>query len=221
MFTGESPENYEQKCHCILVLDVSGSMQGESIAQLNRGLQEFQTEVISDYQASQRLEISIVTFGSTVQCIQEPTLITNFQMPMLEAGGLTKMVDAVRLAISLDQQRKQWYRNTGQNYYRSIIVLITDGQPEPADQDIEGLSREVRDGVKNKNFIFYGLGVKGYNHQKLAQICSVELPPLPLDGYKYAEFFQWLSNSIGMITKSKEGEVLQLPAVTGWTQIQM
>jgi uncharacterized protein YegL len=83
-----------------------------------------------------------------------------------------------------------------------------------------GLSNEVSSKVASKNFMFYSLGVRGYNHQKLNQICSTP-PPLPLDGYKFSEFFKWLSNSIGIITKSTEGEVLMLPPVSDWTQIQM
>jgi len=34
-FIAESPENYEQKCLCALVLDVSASMHGQPISELN------------------------------------------------------------------------------------------------------------------------------------------------------------------------------------------
>lgn len=219
MFEGESPDNYEQKCLCVLVVDISGSMSGEPMNQLNKGLQEFHKEVIADFVASQRLEVSLVTFGSSVLCIQEPNLVNNFQMPTLATYGSTKLVDGVRLAMDVVENRKRWYKETGQNYYRPMIVLITDGEPD-GDQDLMGLSNEVSSKVASKNFMFYSLGVRGYNHQKLNQICSTP-PPLPLDGYKFSEFFKWLSNSIGIITKSTEGEVLMLPPVSDWTQIQM
>ena len=219
MFEGQSPENYEQKCLCVLVVDVSGSMQGEPIDQLNKGLQEFHKEVIADFVASQRLEVSIVTFGSSVLCIQEPTLVNSFEMPKLSTNGSTKLVDGVRLAIDVVENRKRWYKETGQNYYRPMIFLITDGAPD-SDQDLNGLSREVSSKLESKSFMFYSLGVRGYNHQILNQICSTP-PPLPLDGTKFPEFFKWLSNSIGIITKSTEGETLMLPPVSDWTQIQM
>ena len=219
MFEGQSPDNYEQKCLCVLVVDISGSMSGEPINQLNKGLQEFHKEVIADFVASQRLEVSIVTFGSSVLCIQEPNLVNNFQMPNLSTNGSTKLVDGVRLAMDVVENRKRWYKETGQNYYRPMIVLITDGEPD-GDQDLMGLSNEVSSKVASKNFMFYSLGVRGYNHQKLNQICSTP-PPLPLDGYKFSEFFKWIRNSIVIITKSTEGEVLMLPPVSDWTQIQM
>ncbi len=219
MFEGVSPENYEQKCLCVLVLDVSGSMEGESIRELNAGLRAFQQEIEKDFVASQRLEISIVTFGSKIECIQEPALIGNFLMPSLSVYGSTKLVDGVREAMRIVENRKQWYKNTGQTYYRPMIVLITDGEPD-SDQDVAGLSQEVSSAINAKKFMFYALGVQGYNHQKLLQVCSTP-PPLPLDAKKFSEFFRWLSNSIGIITKSTEGDRLALPPVSDWTQIQM
>ncbi len=220
MFTAESPENYEQKCHCVLILDVSSSMAGQPMEQLNQGLATFHREVMQDYVAAQRLEISVVTFGSDVQVVQEPALVANFDMPRLMASGSTRLVDGVRKAISLDDDRKRWYRQTGQNYYRSLLVLITDGEPD-ANQDLAGLGAEVREAVTGRRFSFYGLGVRGYNADKLARICPVNVPPLPLDGYKFAEFFKWLSNSISIITTSREGDTLNLPPISGWTQMQM
>ena len=220
MFKGESPENYEQKCLCVLVLDTSGSMDGEPILELNKGLQDFHHEVAMDFVASQRLEVSIVSFNSTTQVLREPALLQNLEMPRLSASGTTKLVDAVRTAMFKVEERKQWYRETGQNYYRPMIVLITDGEPD-SDQDLSGLSDELQRSVAAKKFSFYALGVRGYNHAKLAQVCPPSTPPLPLDGYKFSEFFKWLSNSIGIITKSKEGDTLSLPPVSGWTQIQV
>lgn len=219
-FHGETPDNYEQKCLCVLVLDTSGSMAGESIKQLNKGLQEFYQAVEEDMTAANRLEISIITFGSTIKCIQEPALIDNFDMPTLRTSGTTKLVDAVRMAMESIENRKRWYKETGQPYYRPIMVLITDGEPD-YDQDVDGLSIEIDDAVNNKRFTFFGLGVKDYNHKKLAQICPVLTPPLPLEGYRFSEFFKWLSNSISVITKSKDGENIKLPPVSGWTQMEI
>ncbi|MCA9401986.1 MAG: VWA domain-containing protein, partial [Candidatus Omnitrophica bacterium] len=105
----ETPENYEQKCLCVLVLDVSGSMGGHPINELNKGLQDFHREVLNDFVAAQRLEVAIITFGSSINIIQEPGLVNNFEMPTLTTSGTTKLVDAVRMAMNLVETRKQWY----------------------------------------------------------------------------------------------------------------
>ena len=44
-FSVESPENYEPKSICCLVLDLSWSMHGKPIEELNHGLQEFHADI--------------------------------------------------------------------------------------------------------------------------------------------------------------------------------
>ncbi|WMX13435.1 MULTISPECIES: VWA domain-containing protein [unclassified Aureispira] len=218
-FQGETPDNYEQKCLCTLVLDTSGSMSGAAIRELNRGLQEFYAAIEEDLIAANRLEVGIITFGSSIKTIQDPALIDNFDMPTLTVAGTTRLVDAVREAMRKTEQRKQWYKETGQPYYRPIIVLITDGEPD-RDQDVKGLSSEIQSAVDSKKFTFWGLGVKGFNQHVLNEICPNSAPAIPLAGYKFAEFFKWLSNSIGIITKSKEGDSIELPPVSDWAQMK-
>jgi uncharacterized protein YegL len=162
----ESPANYEQKCLCVLVLDTSGSMQGDPIKQLNDGIQQFKNDILTDFVASQRLEICIVTFDSSIRCLQEPVLMQNAHMPHLSASGSTKLVDGLRLGMQKIEERKQWYRTTGQSYFRPFIVLITDGEPD-SNQDVVSLAHEVRQGFDSKKFIMWSVGVQGYNHTKL------------------------------------------------------
>lgn len=219
-FGGESPENYEQKCLCVLVLDVSGSMAGSPIDQLNQGLKDFQKELQNDFVAAQRIEVAIVTFGSTVDTVVQPKLSSDFEMPTLKTSGSTKLVDGVRMAINIVDERKNWYKSTGQTYYRPWVMLITDGEPD-SDQDVVGLSNEIQNKVNSKGFSFYAVGVEGYNHSKLLKICHPSTPPLPLKGLAFNELFKWLSASISLVSKSVEGQQLQLPPAGGWAQIQV
>lgn len=218
LFRGESPANYEQKCLCVLVLDTSGSMGGLPIQQLNQGLQVFQQEVMQDFIATQRLEIAIFTFGGQVRCIQQPALIDAFAMPNLQASGSTPLVDGMREAMRYVEERKKYYRATGQNYYRPIVILMTDGAPD-GNQDVAGLSQEVRTAVDQGKFLLFGVGVEGYNHNLLASICPTHTPPLPLKGLNFSEFFKWLSKSVQIVSHSKQGDTINLPSVSGWTQM--
>jgi len=203
----EQASNLEQKCLCVLVVDVSSSMGGEPLKQLNVGLQDFQRDVADEFVTSQRLEVSIVTFGSSVNCLQKPALIDSFQMPMLGVSGSTKLVDGVRMGLSIVEARKQWYKETGQTYYRPMLILITDGESDPG-QDLTGLSSQIASSVANKGIIFLALGVCGYNNQKLSTLCPPPTKPMPLAGYEFAKFFKWLSNSIstGIIKSSDAGQ---------------
>jgi uncharacterized protein YegL len=216
-FSAKSPENYEQKCLCVLALDISGSMSGTPIRQLNQGLQDFYNEVKNDKTTADRLEFSIVTFHSEVENVLDPSLVDNFTMPSLEASGSTKLVDGVREAISTAEARKSWYKETGQPYYRPWIILISDGAPD-SDQDVNGLSKEIQIGTENKSFFFFAVGVEGADMDVLSQISSSQMPPAPLEGLKFTEFFKWLSDSMTMVTSSQDGEQIDLPSPADWMQ---
>ena len=58
----EFVENPENRCPVILLLDTSGSMSGQPIQELNRGLAAFKEDVMKDAQASLSVEVAIVTF---------------------------------------------------------------------------------------------------------------------------------------------------------------
>lgn len=219
-FVAETPDNFEQKCLCVLVLDVSGSMVGEPIAELNRGLQTFYYQIMKDETAAERLEVCLITFESKIRCVQEPALLRHFQMPTLQAGGSTRLAEAVKEAIIKVNYRKIWYRKTGQPYYRPFIFLFTDGEAD-ADQDMEQLMFEINQGVNEKKFTFFPIGVQEANMEMLRYIAHPSTPPMKLKGLNFVEFFQWLSNSVGVITHSQEGVIQPLPEIGSWGQISI
>ena len=214
-FKTESPENYEQKCCCVLVLDVSGSMAGNAINELNEGLKAFYTEIQTDSTTSNRLEVSIVTFGSEVKTLVQPNLVSNFTMPKLTADGSTKLVDGVKQGIDITRSRKAWYKQTGQPYYRPWVILMTDGDPDEH-QNVTGLSNEIKEGMKKSEFFFLAIGVQSANMQKLKDISDPSMTPAQLKGLKFSEFFKWLSASMTTVINSKEGDKVNLPNPAEW-----
>jgi uncharacterized protein YegL len=214
-FTTESPENYEQKCCCSLVLDVSGSMAGEPIKQLNEGIQSFYKDIQTDSTTANRLEVAVTEFSDVINTLVDPSLAANFTMPTLTTKGSTNLVDGVREGIKIVRDRKAWYKQTGQPYYRPWVILITDALPNEG-QDISSLAQEIRDGMGKKDFFFFALGVQGADMNMLVNISDPSMAPAALEGLKFSEFFKWLSASMTMVTNSKEGDKVNLPNPTGW-----
>ena len=64
---GPFPGNPSQRCPCLLLLDVSASMAGQPIQELNSGLILLKDELSADPLASRRVQIGLVTFGP-VRC---------------------------------------------------------------------------------------------------------------------------------------------------------
>lgn len=69
-------DNPEPRCPCLLLLDVSRSMDGPALDALNDGLVQFKDELAADSLALQRVEIGIVTFGPV-----------EIHTPFIEAGA--------------------------------------------------------------------------------------------------------------------------------------
>lgn len=214
-FGGDTPSNYEQKCLCVLCLDTSGSMGGAPIAALNKALQDFATELQKDGVAKNRVEVCIITFDSTVTCLQEPALIGEMQMPRLAVRGTTKMVDGMRAAIAKTDERKQYYKAQGLPYYRPFIVLMTDGGPDPG-QDVNALAAEIHAGITQKKFTLFAVYTEGGNVAVLNKITSPSRP-LPLNGLNYGAFFQWLSNSLSEVSRSGTGQDVKFAPVDSWS----
>lgn len=216
-FAGEAPTNYEMKCCCTLVVDISGSMRGDPLDELSAGLRQFVDDIKGDPVTADRLEITVVEFGSEVNCVQEPALVDTVRMPPLIAKGTTRMVDGVHAGIDKVKQRKQWYRETGQPFYRPWVILITDGRPDPG-QNVKALAEQVRREAspEAREYMFFAIGVQGAAMDVLTRLSTPEMPPAQLKGLRFGEFFRWLSASMSTITQSHEGEVLQLPSPQQW-----
>jgi uncharacterized protein YegL len=208
----EFADNPEPRCPCVLLLDTSKSMSGDRIAALNQGLQAFRDEIIKDPLARQRVEVAVVTFGGSVQVIQNFVTVDNFIAPVLLAAGQTPMGGGILKALDLIDVRKEQFRTNGVAYYRPWIFMITDGAPrgEPIDVTRQAVQR-LKAQEAAKKVVFFAVGVERANMKLLAKI-SVR-PPLKLRGLRFVDMFVWLSKSTERIAHSREGEQIALPPV--------
>ena len=226
----EFEDNPEPRCAVVLLLDTSGSMQGQPIAELNSALKEFDQALKNDTLASLRVEVAIVTFGGKVQAVnvreggrqtipfdanQAFVTVDCFQPPTLSATGQTPMGEATRRALGLLRDRKDIYKQNGLDYFRPWIFLITDG--EPTDAGWESAADQVRAEEARKGVLFYAVGVEGANMQNLGRF-SDEHQPLKLKGLAFKELFQWLSSSLSAIAQSRPGDQVPLPAID-WAMV--
>jgi uncharacterized protein YegL len=212
----EFVDNPEPRCPCLLLLDTSTSMAGRRIEELNAGLAEFASQLMSDRLAAKRVEVAILTFGP-VHLKSDFTTAENFTAPVLRANGATPMGEAINTGLNLVEQRKQLYREQGIAYYRPWVFLITDGGPTDPWKDA---AARVRFGEEAKAFSFFAVGIEDANMDVLAQISARE--PLRLRGLEFGSLFTWLSNSMSSVSHSQLGEDVPLinpAAPQGWAVV--
>lgn len=235
--------NPEPRCPCVLLLDVSGSMAeivanagqdtGSTVQQdgktyrvlsggttridlLNEGVRAYQADVVNDSLAAQRVEVSVITFGTTVETVVPFVSAHEFAAPTLVANGQTPMGAAILKAIDAVTERKRAYKQNGLHYYRPWIFLITDGEPT---DNWQAAAAKVREGEKSKAFAFFAVGVDGANLDILRQIST--RAPLSLKGCNFREMFVWLSQSQRSVSHSNPGQEdqVKLTSPAGWASL--
>jgi uncharacterized protein YegL len=224
---GHSPDdihgNADRRCPTVLLLDVSGSMAGKPLQELQAGLTQYIDEVAADSLAKRRLEIAIVTFGGTVQVAQDFAAPDRVVLPTLMATGDTPMGQAIVTGLDLLKERRMELSRQAIPQYKPWVFLITDGGPTDDGREIWHESiRRLRE-TRNNRAQFFVVAVKGANMDKLNQICDetrpadeASRPPMQLDGVRFRELFQWITQSQKAITQSNPGDQVSFPSVSGW-----
>lgn len=212
----ELTENPSARVPVCLCLDVSGSMEGEPIRELNEGVRQFFSEVRTDKLAKHSADICIVTFGNAVRKSVDFRAVDQQTVPQLVASGATPMGEAVNLALDTLEFRKREYQTVGVDYYQPWLVLMTDGQPT---DDIAEAARRTGELVNHRKLTVFPIGIGP--HADLAQLAkfSPGRSPVRLKGLAFVEFFAWLSKSMVRTSATSVGDKVELPPMTGWASL--
>ena len=192
------------------------------IDELQKGVQLFFDAINADEVAKYSAEIAIITFSDKAECIRDfGSLDDNDKVPQLKAEGNTAMGEAVAMALDHLNARKQKYKDTGVDYYQPWLVIMSDGQPNGDD----GIYKKaVQDTVKlatEKKLAVFSIGIGAEADMKALGEFSPRRPALRLQGLKFKEFFEWLSQSVSRTSQSMPGDVvkLDLEGIKGWGEL--
>lgn len=205
-----------------LCLDTSGSMDGAPIEELKSGVRLFYDAIRDDEVALYSAEVCIVTFGGDAHCVADFSgLERQTETPSLIASGITPMGEAVNLALDLLERRKQEYRDQGVDYFQPWLVLMTDGEPNGNPSELERAIKRTSDAVRQKKLTVFPIGIGQNADMRTLASFSPNRSPLRLQGLKFQEFFQWLSQSVSRTSQSIPGESVPLDyeGIKGWAEL--
>ena len=213
--------NRHRRTPCVLLVDTSGSMEGEKIRRLNAGFRAFRDDILRNPMAAQSVELCVISFGP-VKVQSEFALLKEMPQLHFEADGVTPLKEGLELAVLKVTERKQSYRDHGISYYRPWIFLLTDGEPTDNNggysTNYRKLLQPLQLAAQERKFTLFtvGVGVNAAGRQVLNELSQ----PfggrcLDLDNLKFEEMFLWLSGSLSRVSQSSPGERVQLvdPAV--------
>lgn len=206
-----------------LCLDVSYSMEGLPINELNKGVSLFYEAIKEDEVAAYSAEICIVTFGGFgAQCVSEfSSLQSNPYPPILSAAGGTPMGEAVNMGLDKLEERKQLYKDVGLDYFQPWLILMTDGAPNGLQSEFDRAVQRTVEMVENKKLTIFPIAIGPQANMNTLSLFSPERTPLKLQGLKFSEFFAWLSQSVAKTSQSIPGEKikLDLEGIKGWAEL--
>ena len=210
--------DFTRRLPVYLLLDTSGSMYGDPIAAVNQGVKTLVSELKGDPQALETAYLSVITFSSQAQQVIPLTELMQFQEPNLSAGGATSLGGALLLLLERIKDEVRKSTPTQKGDWRPLVFIMTDGaMTDPADFD--SAVTELKS-AKIANIIACMCGAENDTEQ-LKRVTECVLMMNTLAPGEIAKFFQWVSGSIKMSSKSldaKPGENIELPPPpTGFT----
>ncbi|HNS02185.1 MAG TPA: VWA domain-containing protein [Anaerolineae bacterium] len=130
----------KRKANIFLVVDTSGSMEGEKLAATQAALREFMAQIKGNEE-----RVGLVEFGSTVNNIAPLDALANNRSQIerdidrLQAYGNTALLDGVRTAYNRLQK-------LGDAERINAIVVMTDGRENNSLTTLSELQREIQRG---------------------------------------------------------------------------
>ncbi|MGH2506105.1 MAG: vWA domain-containing protein [Ktedonobacteraceae bacterium] len=190
---GFMSEGYVRRLPVYLLLDCSGSMQGDAIIAVNEGLEIIYRLLIADPRAIDTVFISVICFAD--QATQyELTSLDQFQPPILSAQGQTALGGALQLLMQSIQHDLIMNTPTQHGDYRPLVFLLTDG--EPTDRYQDGIQQlQMLQGSQKPTIVALGCGSQ-VNERVLRSLTPNVSLMHAVSTEAIKTFFRWMSGSI-------------------------
>jgi uncharacterized protein YegL len=142
-----------------LVIDVSLSMDGAPIGEVNKALPDLQSAIRQDPTAGEVARISLVTFSSTARVVVPMAGIHEVSLPTLRVESETNFAAGLRTAREAVEDGIRGL-GTGTRYYKPVVFFLSDGEHNAA-EDWKPAKRRLSGGEDKyrAEIVSFGMGV--------------------------------------------------------------
>ena len=175
------------------LIDVSESMVGEPIKQVENGMRQIVQELRTDPYALETAYISVIVFAGKAKSLSPLTELYKLYPPVFPIGGGTSLGGA--LNYLMDDINKNVVKSTEEQKgdWKPIVLLFTDGTP--TDDPSAAFARWNKDYRCKANIVAISIG-NNVNTQMLGQISDNVLRLNNTDEMSFKAFFKWVTASI-------------------------
>ena len=194
------------------------------LEELEKGLHSFFEAVRRDEDAADAAEISLVTFDDGARTICDFASIERQILPEhLETGNNTDLGQGLKLSLDLLEKRKSEYQDKGVDYFQPWLIIMTDGKPNGDPAVLEEAVQRIRTMVEARKLTVFPIGIGREAGMDILARLSPKRPPLYLKDMKFDDFFEWLSQSVTVVSRSMPGEDIKLDVsqIEGWGSLYL
>ncbi|MEY0596517.1 VWA domain-containing protein [Providencia alcalifaciens] len=188
----------------VLLLDVSSSMSGDKIENLNKAVEDMLDTFAQEEKMETEILVSVITFGNQVELQVPYTKASQVQWQGLQANGMTPMGTALKMAKAMIEDKE----TTPSRAYRPTVVLVSDGQPNDSwERPLEDFISEGRSSKCDRMAMAIGRDADETVLKRFIEGTPHDLFYAENAGQLH-EFFQRVTMSVTMRTQSKNPNVV-------------
>ena len=181
-----------------LVIDVSESMAGTPIENVQKGICDLQAALMSDPYAMETAYLSVITFAGKAKVVTPLTYLPSFTAPDLPIGSGTSLSEALDVLMTEIEHNVKKNTPESKGDWRPLVFLLTDGSPTDRYQNMVKKWHQKYDGKVNIIAILMGSASDASALRSLTETVLVFRDTSP---ESYRAFFKWVSSSIQSCSK--------------------
>lgn len=166
---------------------------------MHEGMANFYEAILDDDMACDSCEAAIVTFSDNAQLYENFSSVDEKSVPDFNSfrGGDTNVTPAIRMALDLLAEQKEFYKNNKTPYFQPWLILFTDGLPT---DDVSAIKKELMQMQNDNKLSVYTMALSDNPELIDALRGFSKREPIKCSNHKdIQKFFEFLAKSVSVV----------------------